>query len=263
MSNTLIFCFDGTWNGRDDEIPTNVLKMHRGLRVHGQISFYHAGPGNEDENNLFQELLGGLFGWGSNEIRDMALTTLGSVYRPGDRIVAIGFSRGAAIARLFCAKVYEEGVNGHRPAVDFLGCFDTVGAYLPIGPSQQGLFHDLHVSAAVKIACHAVALDEDRATFEPNLMNQRDGVLEVWFPGVHTDIGGGSKDTGLSDGPLQWMLEWMAKCNITSDVPTSPDAAAPLGDNSGLYRRKPRRVGVKVDDEWSDDKALLHPSVGG
>ena len=178
--NTLVFCFDGTCNGRDDEYPTNILKLHRGLdHALGQVSFYHAGPGDESRDNWLMEALGAAFGAESGDIRDGALTTLKSVYRDGDRIAVFGFSRGAMIARMFAASVCKDGVNGFDAGIAFLGCFDTVAAFLPFGAAQQSMFHDLHVSTKVEAAYHAVALDEDRSAFAPNLMNHREGVTEV------------------------------------------------------------------------------------
>jgi len=254
IKRTLIFCFDGTRNGRDDENITNVLKMHRGLRHRGQVPFYWAGPGNEDENNWFEELLGGAFDYGSNDIRDMGYDTLQAAYQPGDRIMAIGFSRGAAIARLFAAKVGEEGVHGNKVMIDFLGCFDTVGAYLPRGVGQQGLFHDLHLSPCVISAYHAVAIHEDRKAFVPNLMNYRKGVTETWFRGIHGDIGGGMPETGLSDTAMHWMKEALKEQGIVVNVSVSPNPGAQIGEVDGMYGREPRKVGVKVCDEWTDKK---------
>lgn len=261
MQRKLIFCFDGTLNGRDDTVSTNILRLHRGMNTEGQMSFYFAGPGNEDENGFFAELLGGLFGYGSNEIRDNAFITLQAAYRPGDCVSVIGFSRGAAIARMFCARVLNEGVNEEHPHVTFLGCFDTVGAYLPRGPLQQGLFHDLHVHPSVLVAAHAVAIDEDRKAFIPNLMNKRDGITEVWFRGVHCDIGGGREETGLSDVAMDWMITQMELSGIKTSVDRNPNMDASVGFASGMYIRESRRMGVKIDGEWSDDEPLIYPVV--
>jgi hypothetical protein len=30
---------------------------------------------------------------------------------------------------------------------------------------------------------------------------------QVWFPGVHSDVGGGYEDSGLADGALAWMID--------------------------------------------------------
>jgi len=37
--------------------------------------------------------------------------------------------------------------------------------------------------------------------------NRRQTIRQVWFYGVHTDVGGGHKQTGISDIPLCWMLD--------------------------------------------------------
>ena len=34
-----------------------------------------------------------------------------------------------------------------------------------------------------------------------------EGASEVWFRGVHSDIGGGYAETGLSDLAMAWMIE--------------------------------------------------------
>lgn len=257
----LVFCFDGTWNGRDDLTPTNIRRLHRGLRTRDQVSFYFAGPGNEDENDWLGEKLGGAFGWGSDGIRDDAIKVLEAVYRPFDSISVFGFSRGATIARMFCGHVAKEGVNGFSPGISFLGCFDTVAAFLPFGPAQQGIWHDLHVHEKVKTVCHALALDEDRKTFEPNLMNKRDNITEMWFRGVHADIGGGFEDSRLSDVVLGWMKQraWTsAGLYVGLEKELKPGPKAPVHIMDGLWRRADRKVGVKVDDEWSDLKPEIY-----
>ena len=56
-----------------------------------------------------------------------------------------------------------------------------------------------------------MALDEVRATFSlvrPKAKSKRKGALyEVWFRGVHSNVGGGYLDRGLSDIALTWMME--------------------------------------------------------
>jgi len=58
-------------------------------------------------------------------------------------------------------------------------------------------------------ARRAVALDEHRASFAPTLWSDthpETDVKQIWFPGVHCDVGGGYVETGLSDGALEWMI---------------------------------------------------------
>jgi hypothetical protein len=109
-----------------------------------------------------------------------------------------------------------------------LGLFDTVGA---MGVPLQGLwrlnrkkfeFHDVELSSLVDIALHALAIDEHRRPFEPSLWRRNkfkrtSAVVEqVWFPGVHADIGGGyltddernrASARALDDLALDWMIK--------------------------------------------------------
>jgi hypothetical protein len=102
--------------------------------------------------------------------------------------------------------------------VRFLGVWDTVGALgIPddmallnlIDDPQKHAFHDTRLSALIRTARHAVALDEMRASFQPTLWTAQPGqdARQVWFPGVHADVGGGYRECGLSDGALRWMLD--------------------------------------------------------
>lgn len=101
--------------------------------------------------------------------------------------------------------------------VKFLGVWDTVGA---LGIPARGLnwltrrkyqFHDVQLSRIVDYACHAVAIDEQRGQFKPTLWEvspeKEHQVEQVWFAGVHSNVGGGYPDTGLSDIALEWMLD--------------------------------------------------------
>jgi hypothetical protein len=104
--------------------------------------------------------------------------------------------------------------------IHFIGVWDTVGALgIPDDLALLGLldspanyrFHDTALSHMVAFARHAVALDERRATFAPTLWSAvergKTDLKQVWFPGVHGDVGGGYVETGLSDRALQWMFE--------------------------------------------------------
>lgn len=114
--------------------------------------------------------------------------------------------------------------NSYEPRVRFIGVWDTVGALgIPV-PTTRALqrivaffnhrwaFHDTDLSSHVEGAFHALAIDEKRKAFVPTLWTQQPGndsqVLEqVWFSGVHSDVGGGYSPRGLSDIALLWMIE--------------------------------------------------------
>lgn len=119
---------------------------------------------------------------------------------------------------------------GSAPAlkVQFLGVWDTVAAMgVPaVFPASSWLnrghrYHDVIIDEFVEHFRHAVAIDEQRATFPATLadgldtLNQKRGFAvddekapyqERWFPGVHGSVGGGGDIRGLSDAALAWVL---------------------------------------------------------
>ena len=112
---------------------------------------------------------------------------------------------------------YSETVAG--PEIHFLGVWDTVGALgIPddlaffnffFDRKRAHQFHDTNLGPAVRNARHAVAMDEQRQSFTPTLwtnLDDRPEAKQIWFPGVHCDVGGGYARSGLSDGALHWMI---------------------------------------------------------
>ena len=81
----------------------------------------------------------------------------------------------------------------------------------PAGSSCGG-FTDAQLSSHVRNAFHAVSIDKQRRPFKPTLWTQPGAVpdqtvQQVWFSGVHTEVGGGSRDASLSDIALLWMVQ--------------------------------------------------------
>jgi len=119
----------------------------------------------------------------------------------------------------------EDGWLFHSPPagsesvpIRFLGVWDTVGALgVPddlailnlLDKTHDYTFHDTELSDSILTARHAVAIDEQRASFQPTLWTKVEGrdVEQLWFPGVHSDVGGGYAETELSDGALKWMID--------------------------------------------------------
>jgi uncharacterized protein (DUF2235 family) len=123
-------------------------------------------------------------------------------------------------------KNHPKGINAQRfsnnfchadVAIQFVGVWDTVGA-LGIPFSLMGIFestdefYDTKLGSNVKVARHALAIDETRQDFEPTLWMPTPGIdiKQVWFAGSHSDVGGGypadQKGLTLSELPLHWML---------------------------------------------------------
>jgi uncharacterized protein (DUF2235 family) len=94
----------------------------------------------------------------------------------------------------------------------FLGVFDTVGALgVPAPFLKKAKFHDVSLSASVQCARQALSIDDRRIKFEPCLWavapdDPLGRVKQVWFPGSHSEVGGGTTHRGLSDIALRWMV---------------------------------------------------------
>jgi hypothetical protein len=100
--------------------------------------------------------------------------------------------------------------------IQMIGVWDTVGALgIPLG-GLRGLtrrdytFHDTELSGTVEYGYHALAVDELRGPFVPSLWMEKPKpnqvVEQTWFPGVHSDVGGGYPESDLSDIALGWMI---------------------------------------------------------
>ncbi len=120
-----------------------------------------------------------------------------------------------------------------------IGVWDTVGALgipvehaltTPIRWFNESVakFHDVNLSSYVDCAFHALALNERREAFKPTLWVQQPHakaagqVLEqVWFAGVHSDVGGGysASERGLANVSLRWMVNRVSDtCGIELDL---------------------------------------------
>ena len=73
-------------------------------------------------------------------------------------------------------------------------------------------------------ARHALAIDEERTSFAPELWEEAGGQLpsntkdkslsQVWFSGVHANVGGGYPDNSLANVSLSWMMAEAADCGL-------------------------------------------------
>lgn len=236
----ILVCFDGTGNEPEDANPeiddqgaledqniSNVLKLHLRAGGHlgepgerfGQLSLYFAGPGTRG-GLLRRAVESGLAPRSLDKIRARALSELRNIYQPGDEISVFGFSRGAAIARRFVSHLQTLGLAddakgvepGETTPVSFVGVWDTV---LSEGAPQKDrklrspaeLGEQNGIGSGVGRIYHLVSIDDPRLVFTPTLFDPDARVTEVWFPGVHSDVGGGYRRSGLSDIALEFMIE--------------------------------------------------------
>ncbi len=156
------------------------------------------------------------------------------------------------LRNLFLKVPYDPSKNVPAPTIRFLGLWDTVAAYgLPIEEMTRGVSQWIWPlelpgrtpDSKIMRACHALSLDDERTTFHPVLWNERneprvapdkDGVrhtkgeriTQVWFSGVHSNVGGGYPDDSLAQIPLVWMMKEAMDCGLKfKQKPASePDA---------------------------------------
>jgi uncharacterized protein (DUF2235 family) len=195
---------------------------------------------------LWTKLCGQAFGYGLGGALEDSYRYLMENYSDRDRIFLFGFSRGAYCVRALAAMIHMYGLlqKGNEPLIRyvlkmfkhknrseeyfqlggefkatfsrpckiyFVGLWDTV--------SSVGWMYDpvtlpfTAMNPSVAIGRHAVSIDEKRAAFRQNLWRGErapgQDIEQVWFAGVHSDIGGGypEAESGLAKIPLQWMIE--------------------------------------------------------
>lgn len=219
-----------------------------------QISFYDKGVGTHWGISKWVE---GATGYGVSRNIMETYQFLCLNYEAGDEIFIFGFSRGAFTARSLVGLLAKVGVlpKGHlfyspeayklyRTQADatdfrhehecldvkirFLGVFDTVGALgIPVGvlnyfTRHLHRFHDVGLSPIVEHAFHALALDEKRKQFAPTLWSPEqpvsgDRLQQVWYAGVHSNIGGGYDPDGLANIPLHSMKKRAESLGLAFD----------------------------------------------
>ena len=121
--------------------------------------------------------------------------------------------------------------------IDFIGVWDTVGSLgIPFGPlryfgQRKFQFHNTNLGDNVAHAYQALAIDEQRRVFMPAIWKREAGIddrlraygidqqviEQTWFPGAHSNVGGGYPDTGLSGAAFVWMARKAQACGLAVD----------------------------------------------
>jgi len=240
-----LYAFDGTWNqersmgeyGKNTNVP-----RYRNCYL-GDTNFYTKGVGTK--LGLFGRIFGGAFGVGGRHRIEAAYQKLCENYSAGETpIDIIGFSRGAALALHFANTVIKRGIRKPgssavlepKPKIRFLGLWDLVASFgIPIDlgiPFQRiNLGYRLKLPKAVQFCCHAIALDERRQTFR---VTRVDGGHEVWFRGVHSDVGGGNENLGLNNISLRWMLRKAIAAGLPIDPSRADSEAATINPDADI-----------------------------
>ncbi len=245
----IVICLDGTGNQFEEHNSNvvklyRVLKHG----PEEQLVYYDPGVGTLADPAFRTPIakkvnkgLGLAFGRGLTRNIVEAYSFLMDHHDEGDRIYLFGFSRGAYTARAVAGFIHrcgllEEGCQNLIPYamklykqadfevcgkfkatyatscdIQFLGLWDTVTTfgwvYDPVDlPNTTN-------NESVRSVRHAMAIDERRAFFRQNHWGRehRDNqdVKEVWFAGVHSDVGGGypESESGLAKLALKWIID--------------------------------------------------------
>lgn len=120
----------------------------------------------------------------------------------------------------------------------FVGVWDTVSS---VGWIENPLkLPYVANNPNIEIGRHAIAIDERRAFFrnhlwrpptDPKQSGSPKDLKQVWFPGVHCDVGGGypESESGLSKVALKWMLDEAQAAGLLID----PDRRSLILNESG------------------------------
>jgi len=144
-------------------------------------------------------------------------------------------------ALYFFGARYDKNKNTEVEQIEFLGLWDTVAAYgMPIDEMARGVSQwiwplelpNRKFDTRIRRACHALSLDDERTTFHPVLWNEK-GVspavlTQVWFAGVHSNVGGGYPDDSLAYIPFCWIMKEAESRGLAFKTkPNKPDDPDP------------------------------------
>ena len=179
--------------------------------------------------------------------------------------------------------------------IQFIGVWDTVAAYgSPIAEITKGIdrwiwplsMPDYKLSEKVLNARHALALDDERDTFHPLLWDEvheeclvragtvsEDRLKQLWFTGMHSDVGGGYSDDALAHVSLTWMAEEAMRAGLRlrpGSLKEFRQVANPLGpmhdSRAGLgsyYRYQPRKLAARMDPPDALSRIVQDPDMKG
>jgi hypothetical protein len=163
--------------------------------------------------------------------------------------------------------------------IRLVGVWDTVDAVGgPFHTSDiiNAVFHrfkfpDHKLSDKIDWAVHALSIDDARAAFEPVLWEAKANIQQVWFAGVHSNVGGGYPKQGMSLVALDWMMEKARERDLrllSSDRKyywehgsvddKMYDSRAGLGV---FYRWKPRNMRQLCEEQKAAMPPAIHLSV--
>jgi hypothetical protein len=284
-----VICFDG---GGENFSISNVRRLFSVLDrcPHDQLSYvssWHRSRSLAAESGSLGrwwfQMRGMAFGAGLITSLTQAYRFLIGEFEPGDRLYLFGFSKGAYVAQALAALVHMFGLVSKGDEVlleDTIRSFLTVRSetfevardtrYLYsqtckphfVGlwetPASTGLLYSplllpyTSLNPDIAIGRHALAIDERRSMFRPNLWRPATGmqdIKEVWFSGAHSDVGGGypEAESGLAMAAFEWMV---AEARAAGLLVNQSRLDYVLNDGHGKHREVPAPLHNPLRGPW-------------
>lgn len=193
----------------------------------------------------------------------------------------------------YAKKFKEQFSHKEEATIQFIGVWDTVGAIgLPFEEARFAMhnwinygFRGHALNSNVIRACHAISIDDCRETFHPVVWDEciderPERINQVWFSGMHSNVGGGYPKNQLSRVALDWMIEQVQTQDAkiignpehrllfdqgeVDRISQEKNAHGRLyNSRSGLasaYRFLPRDM-ESIRQSYTENNAKIHPSV--
>lgn len=246
MPKNIVVCCDGTDNKLTINENTNVIHLYSCLaKDNGQLCYYYPGVGTIAPNGIRNSLvrkwhlvMDKVFATSLEENVKNAYIYLMDHYEDGDKIYLFGFSRGAYTVRMLSGliemfgllykgnighlrhvfEVYSKGDKmfpvantfksrfSRKIKIHFIGIWDTVVAAGGLIKFYKNFPYSSSLGIATTVR-HALAIDERRKHYDYYPVSSKHvNCKEVFFAGVHSDVGGSYQEEGLSKIALEWML---------------------------------------------------------
>ncbi|KAG8922678.1 hypothetical protein FRC02_011692 [Tulasnella sp. 418] len=273
-----------------------------------QITFYQSGVGSLADfagESTIEDKKIALYGTAvASKIRD-AYAFIAQNYEDGDEICLFG---GAYTVRKVAGLINRIGLLGRKEFSKFfeywqdlldpktqdnppwpakpipikcVGVFDTVGSVysgvIPHPILDALSIKDTSIPPNVQVALHAVSLHENRKPFMCTLWTEPEGGLakgqvlkQRYFPGAHSDVGGGFPNHELADVALFWIGAEISEF-IELDLPflaawRQPTPEAPWGSHQphNMWQENgsvPWTSATRLEGDKITPDAMFHPSV--
>jgi len=268
MSKNIVVCYDGT-NAEYRKYNTNVVKTFEAIeRDDSQVAFYDPGVGTfsffgRRLGRRVGALLGMAFGYGIRQNIEDGYEYLMNTFRPEDNVFIFGFSRGAYTARALAGMIHQFGIlqKGSKNLIPYVSKMyfkkDNQKDFSVIKGFKK-TFSNVCEPRFIGLWDTVGALWDESSKKDTQVIEQ------VWFPGVHSEVGGGcSKDECSLQGiALAWMMDKASQCDLRLkdgwQDGLNQDAAVDMHDSSTSF---PWFIpGLRKEREIPEG-ALVHQSV--